>query len=126
MKFTYPIPYHGNEIIDLELWFENGKVVKHKASKGDELMSAILELDEGAKFMGELGIGTNYDIKRFTNHLLLDEKIGGTIHLAIGNGIKESGGLNNSVIHLDMVCDMKNSEILVDSELFYKDGKFMK
>jgi aminopeptidase len=126
VKFSYPVTFNGKEIIDLELWFENGKVVKHNASKGDEFIASILETDEGAKVMGELGIGTNYEIKRFTKRILLDEKIGGTIHIAIGNGFREAGGINNSIIHLDMLYDMKESQIIVDGELFYKNGKFLK
>jgi aminopeptidase len=126
VKFSYPAIVRGQEIQDLELWFENGKVVKHKASKGEELFTEILKTDDGASILGELGIGTNYNIKRFTKKILYDEKIGGTIHLAIGNGFPESGGKNESSIHIDMVCDMNESEILVDGELFYKDGKFLK
>jgi len=126
VKFTYPVIFDGKEILDLKLWFENGKVVKHQASRGNEFMTSILETDEGAKVLGELGIGTNYEINLFTKHMLLDEKIGGTIHLAIGHGFSEFGGVNNSIIHLDMLCDMKESEIIVDDELFYKNGKFIK
>jgi len=126
VKFSYPVIFNGKEIYDLELWFDKGKVVKHRASKGDEFMTSILETDEGAKYLGELGIGTNYEINQFTKHMLLDEKIGGTIHLAIGIGLSEAGGVNNSLIHLDMLCDMKQSEIIVDGELFYKNGKFTK
>lgn len=126
VQFTYPVIYQGKEIQDLKLWFEKGKVVKHQASKGDEFVDSILETDEGAKVLGEFGIGTNYEITRFSKHMLFDEKIGGTIHLAIGAGYSDSGGKNISAIHLDLLCDMKESQILVNGELFYKDGKFMK
>lgn len=126
VKFSYPAIVNGQEIQELELWFENGKVVKHKASKGEELFTEVLKTDDGASILGELGIGTNYNIKRFTKNMLYDEKIGGTIHLAIGNGFPDSGGENESSIHIDMVCNMKESEMLVDGELFYKDGEFVK
>jgi aminopeptidase len=126
VKFSNPVIIYEKEVIDLKLWFEKGKVVKHEASKGNELVSALLETDEGVKFLGEFGIGTNYEITQVTNHMLFDEKIGGTIHLALGQGFPESGGINNSIIHLDMLCDMKTSQILVDGELFYENGKFVK
>ncbi len=75
--------------------------------------------------MGELGIGTNYGITRFTKNILYDEKIGGTFHLAVGNGFPEAGGVNKSSLHWDLICDVKTgTEIWVDDELFYKDGKF--
>lgn len=125
VKFSYPAIVNGQEIQDLELWFENGKVVKHKASKGEELFTEILKTDDGASILGELGIGTNYNIKRFTKNILYDEKIGGTIHLAIGSGFPDSGGKNESSIHIDMVCDMNNGEIIGDGEIFYKNGKFV-
>ncbi|WP_297093745.1 aminopeptidase [uncultured Draconibacterium sp.] len=126
VKFSYPAIVMGKEIRDLELWFKNGKVVKCKASKGEELFSEMLKTDKGANVLGELGIGTNYSIKRFTKNMLYDEKIGGTIHLAVGNGFPDSGGKNVSSVHTDMVCNMKSSEIIVDGELFYKDGEFLK
>lgn len=126
VKFSYPAIVHGQEIQDLELWFEQGKVVKCKASKGEELFSELIKTDSGASVLGELGIGTNYNIKRFTKMILYDEKIGGTIHLAIGQGFPDSGGNNASSIHVDMVCDMSKSDIIVDGELFYKNGKFLK
>lgn len=123
VRFQYPAIYGGREVIDVELWFENGKVVKEKASKGEELLTTLLNTDEGARFLGELGIGTNYDIPRFTKNMLFDEKLGGTIHLAVGASYPETGGVNESGVHWDMLCDMKDGEITVDGELFYKDGK---
>ena len=123
VRFQYPGIYSGKEVTDIELWFENGKVVKEKASKGQELLTALLNTDEGARYLGEWGIGTNYHIQRFTKNMLFDEKIGGTLHLALGAGYPESHSKNDSGIHWDMLCDMNASEILVDGELFYKDGK---
>ncbi len=123
VRFKYPAIRGGQEIHDIELWFEKGKVVKEKAGKNQELLTAMLDTDEGARFLGELGIGTNYGIQRFSKNMLFDEKIGGTIHLAVGAGFPEGGGKNESGLHWDMLCDMHDAEILIDGELFYKDGK---
>jgi aminopeptidase len=125
VRFSYPSIYKNNEIIDIELWFEDGKVVKEKASKGETFLTEILNSDTGARILGELGIGTNYGIKRFTKNMLFDEKIGGTIHIAVGHGFPEIGGTNVSSIHWDMLCDMSEGEIIVDGELFYKNGEFV-
>jgi aminopeptidase len=123
VRFKYPAIEYGQEVTDIELWFENGKVVKETASKNQELLTAMLETDPGARYLGELGIGTNYGIQRFTKNMLFDEKIGGTIHLAVGAGYPESGSKNDSGIHWDMLCDMHEAEIRVDGDLFYKNGK---
>ncbi len=123
--FHYPTIYAGREVTDVELWFENGKVVKEKAAKGEELLTSLLNTDPGARYLGELGIGTNYEIKRFTKNMLFDEKLGGTIHLAVGGSFPEAGGKNESGIHWDMLCDMHDGEISVDGELFYKNGSFL-
>lgn len=123
VRFRYPAIYGGREVTDIELWFEDGKVVKEKASKGEELLTSLLDSDEGARFLGEWGIGTNYSIQRFTKNMLFDEKIGGTIHLAVGSSYPETGGQNHSGLHWDMLCDMTEGEISVDGELFYQNGK---
>lgn len=123
VRFKYPAVYHGQEVSDIELWFENGRVVKEKAAKNQEFLTSMLNIDEGARTLGEWGIGTNYGIQRFTKNMLFDEKIGGTIHFAVGGGFPECGGKNESGLHWDMLCDMAESEITVDGELFYKDGK---
>ncbi len=123
VRFKYPAIFDGQEIEDIELWFENGKVVKEKASKNQELLTAQLNSDQGARYLGEWGIGTNYGIKQFTKNILFDEKLGGTIHLAVGLGFPEAGGKNESGLHWDMLCGMAKAEIMVDGELFYKNGK---
>ncbi|HEX5807960.1 MAG TPA: aminopeptidase [Anaerolineales bacterium] len=123
IRFKYPAIFSGQEIHDIELWFENGKVVREKAAKNQDLLTSLLNTDPGARFLGEWGIGTNYGIQRFTKNMLFDEKIGGTIHFAVGSGYPESGSRNESGLHWDMLCDMADSEITVDGELFYKDGK---
>lgn len=123
IRFKYPAIFDGNEVEDIELWFERGRVVKEKAGKNQELLTGLLDTDPGARYLGEWGIGTNYGITRFTKNMLFDEKIGGTIHLAVGLGFPEAGGKNESGLHWDMLCDMSGAEIMVDDELFYKDGK---
>ena len=123
VRFKYPAIEYGQEVTDIELWFENGRVVKEKASKNQELLTAMLETDPGARYLGEWGIGTNYGIQRFTKNMLFDEKIGGTVHFAVGAGYPETGSKNDSGIHWDMLCDMHESEIFVDGELFYQNGK---
>lgn len=123
VRFKYPAIFDGQEIEDIELWFENGKVVQEKAGRNQELLTAQLNTDKGARFLGEWGIGTNYNIKKFTKNMLFDEKLGGTIHLALGLGFEEAGGHNTSGLHWDMLCDMVKSEIVIDGKLFYKNGK---
>jgi aminopeptidase len=123
IRFRYPAIYDSQEITDIELWFENGQVIKEKASKNQELLTALLNTDTGSRHLGEWGIGTNYGIQRFTKNMLFDEKIGGTIHFAVGAGYPESGSKNESGLHWDMLCDMAESEIVVDGDLFYKDGR---
>jgi len=123
VRFKYPAIYGGQEVTDIELWFEGGRVTKEKAAKNQELLTSLLNTDAGARTLGEWGIGTNYGIRRFTKNMLFDEKMGGTIHMAVGAGFPETGGKNESGLHWDMLCDMAESEIRVDGDLFYKDGK---
>ncbi len=123
VRFKYPAIEYGQEVTDIQLWFENGRVVKESASKNQELLTSQLDSDAGARTLGEFGIGTNYGISRFTKNMLFDEKMGGTIHLAVGAGYPESGSKNVSGIHWDMLCDMSDAEITADGELFYKNGK---
>jgi len=125
VRFSYPAIHGGREIEDVELWLEDGKIVKEKASKGQDFLTATLNTDDGARYLGEWGIGTNYGIKRFTKNILFDEKMGGTIHFAAGFGFPEAGSTNESGIHWDMLCDMADGEIVIDGDLFYKNGKFV-
>ena len=104
---------------------EKGRAVKATAEKNEKYLLAMLDVDPGARRVGEIAIGTNYGIKRFTKNILFDEKIGGTCHLAVGASIPESGGKNQSSIHWDMVCDLKKSgEIKADGKVIYSKGKF--
>ena len=125
VRFSYPAVYMNREVEDVELTFENGRVVSATAKKDEAFLNEILKTDEGANIAGEFAIGTNYNIKQFTRNILFDEKIGGTIHIAIGAGIGEAGGRNKSAIHWDMICDMTDGEILADGILFYKKGKWI-
>jgi aminopeptidase len=126
IRFTYPGIYAGREVEDITLTFRNGKVTKATAAKGQDLLKALLKI-EGANRIGEAAIGTNYGITRFTKNMLLDEKMGGTIHMALGNSYSDSGGKNKSAIHWDILKGMKkNAEIYADKDLFYKNGKFLK
>lgn len=126
VEFSYPAIYSGKEVDGVYLVFEKGKVIKARAKKNYPLLKAMLETDQGARSLGEFGIGTNYKIKKFTKNILFDEKIGGTIHLALGSCYKETGGKNESAIHWDMVLDLrKGGELWVDGNLIQKNGKFL-
>jgi len=126
VRFTYPAIREGRIVDGVELNFQDGKVVKATAKKNESYLLAQIDSDPGARYLGEWAIGTNFGIQRFTGNILFDEKIGGTIHMALGRGYPETGSRNDSAIHWDMICDMRNgSEILVDGDLMYKNGKFM-
>ena len=125
VKFSYPCIWSGVEVNGVELTFEQGKVVEAHAAKNEAFLIETLKTDAGASYLGELGIGTNYQIDRFTGNMLFDEKIGGTIHLALGGGYPESGSKNKSVIHWDLLTDMRDGgRIIIDGELFYESGQF--
>lgn len=125
IRFSFPGIFQGKEIEDIRLTFKDGEVVRAEASKGQELLEKLLEV-KGARYVGEVAVGTNYNIQRFVKNMLFDEKIGGTVHLALGTSCSGTGGKNESDIHWDMLCDMRNGgEIYADGELIYKDGKFL-
>jgi aminopeptidase len=126
VKFTYPANYGGVSVEGAELTFSNGRVSNAKADKNLDYLVKTLDTDGGSRFLGEFAIGTNFDIQQFTGNILFDEKIGGSFHMALGAGYPETGSKNKSAIHWDMICDMrKDAEILVDGELFYKNGEFV-
>ena len=126
VKFTYPAIYGGVAVEGAELTFHDGRVEKVQAEKNQDYLFRMLESDAGARFLGEFAIGTNFDINRFTGNILFDEKIGGSFHMALGAGYPETGSKNHSTIHWDMICDMRSdSEITVDGQPFYKNGKFI-
>ena len=125
VKFTYPAIRGGREVEGVELEFKDGKVVRASAEKNEDYLITQLDSDDGARYLGEFAIGTNYGIQKFTKSILFDEKIGGTFHMAVGAGYPETGSKNKSSIHWDFICDVReDSEIRVDGELLYKDGQF--
>ncbi len=126
IKFSFPCVYGGKEVDGVELYFKEGKIIKAKAEKNEDYLLALINTDEGAKRVGEFSFGTNYNIQRFIKNTLFDEKIGGTIHLALGSSLFETGGKNKSSIHWDLVYDLrKEGEIYADNELIFKNGKFL-
>ena len=125
IRFTYPSVYGGRKVDDVKLFFEQGKVVKATATSEQAFLESMLDTDEGSRMLGEFAFGMNKGITNFTKNTLFDEKIGGTIHLAVGSGYPETGNKNKSGIHWDMVCDLRESvEVYADDELIYKDGVF--
>ncbi|HOK40494.1 MAG TPA: aminopeptidase [bacterium] len=124
IKFSFPACYAGREVDGVYLEFENGKVIKAKADKNEDFLLTLLNTDVGSKYLGEFAFGTNYGIKRFIKNILFDEKIGGSIHLAIGSSYPQTGGKNKSAIHWDFIKDFRTSgEVYVDDRLFLKKGK---
>lgn len=123
--FTYPAVFGGNEVEDVRLTFRDGKVVEATAARGQRFMESLLDQDVGARYVGEAAFGLNYNIQQFTRNTLFDEKIGGTMHLALGASYAETGGKNQSGLHWDMVCDLHEGEVYADGELCYKAGRFI-
>ena len=125
IKFDYPSVRSGNEVSGIYLEFKAGKVVKATAEKNEKFLHSMLAVDENASYIGELGIGMNPKIKKFSGDLLFDEKIGGTIHLALGMASKENGGGNDSAIHWDIVKNMKKGKIILDGKVVQEKGKWL-
>lgn len=125
ITFAFPIVYFGKEIKNLTLKFKKGRVFKARVEKGQEVINKIIKMS-GAKRVGEIGIGTNYDIRQFIKEPFFLEKVGGTIHLALGHSVPNTGGKNFSSVHLDFVCDMREKgQIYADEDLIYESGKFL-
>jgi aminopeptidase len=123
ISYTYPAIYGGQAVEGIVLEFEAGRVIRASAEKNENFLVKTLDTDDGARVLGELGIGTNYGIPGFTGEILLDEKIGGTVHLALGASYPESGGVNESAVHWDMVCDLRRGgRITVDGDVLMEDG----
>src|ERR671917_1266861 len=123
--FGVPVAVAGREVSGVRLRFEGGRVVEASAEKGEEYLRSMLDADEGARYLGELGIGTNFGIPRSTKNILLDEKLGGTVHLAIGRSYEKTGGKNESSVHWDLICDLRDGgELYADGELIQREGKF--
>jgi aminopeptidase len=127
IRFGFPGVFGGREIDDVRLRFEHGRVVEAEAADGQSYLHALLDMDEGARGIGEVAFGLNYEIDRFTRNILFDEKIGGTMHLALGMGFEDLGGQNRSTLHLDLICDLRrDGEVYADGELIWRAGRFLR
>jgi aminopeptidase len=126
ISFGFPALFHGREVAGIRLRFEGGAVVEAEAERGGEYLDALLELDDGARRVGEVAFGLNYEIDRFTQNTLFDEKIGGTMHIALGSSFEDLGGRNKSSLHWDLVCDLgDDGEVYADGELVWQAGRFL-
>jgi aminopeptidase len=134
IRYSFLAIFGGREVEDIRLRFEGGRVVEASAGRNNEFLQQMLDMDEGARRLGEFAVGNNYGIQRFTRNILFDEKIGGTVHLALGASYPDTGGVNQSALHWDMICDLRSpenggsgdgGEVWVDGELFLKDGRIL-
>jgi aminopeptidase len=125
-KIYFDIPFlqQGKVIEGVRLAFEKGEVVDYSAEKEEATLKQIIEIDEGSRRLGEMAIGTNRGIKQYTLNMLFDEKIGDTIHCALGRAYKECNGSNESAVHVDMIKSMLDGEIFAGDELIYSKGKY--
>jgi aminopeptidase len=126
ISFRFPALFHGREVTDIKLRFEDGAVVAAEAARGGEYLDALLDMDDGSRRLGEVAFGLNYEIDRFTQNTLFDEKIGGTMHVALGSSFEDLGGRNDSALHWDLVCDLReDGEVYADGELVWRAGRFL-
>jgi aminopeptidase len=126
IRFGFPAVYGGREVDDARLRLEDGRVVAAEAAGGDSYLQALLGMDDGARGVGEIAFGLNYEIDRFTRNILFDEKIGGTMHLALGMGFEDLGGQNRSALHFDLICDLRrDGEVYADGEPIWRNGRFL-
>jgi aminopeptidase len=126
VRFSFPVVNMGREIADIRLRFSGGKVVEASAGKNEEALIAALDTDAGSRYLGEIAFGTNFGLTRFTKRILLDEKIGGTVHMALGNGYPDCGSTNESAIHWDLISDIRQGgRVTVDGEDFLVNGRYL-
>jgi aminopeptidase len=124
--FAFPSVFYGEEVENVRLRFEGGRVVQAEASRGEDYLRALIATDEGSGVLGEVAFGLNYEIDRFTRDILFDEKIGGTMHVALGGGFDEAGTQNTSDLHWDLICDLREEgEVYADGELVWRSGRFL-
>jgi aminopeptidase len=124
--FEFPLLWRGVELRGVRLKFRRGQVVEASAEVGGEVLEKLLSVDEGARRLGELAFGLNYDIQRHTKIVLFDEKIGGTMHMALGAAYPSTGGRNQSSIHVDIVKDLRrNGKVYADGDLVFENGRFL-
>lgn len=125
IRFSFPAVYRGREVHDVFLEFQKGKVVRAEAGKGQDFLREMIAMDRGAAYLGEAAFGTNYNIQRFTRNTLFDEKIGGTMHFALGAAYPETGSSNSSALHWDLVVDLRSGgEVFADGETIQQKGRF--
>ncbi|MCE4604824.1 MAG: aminopeptidase [Aeropyrum sp.] len=126
VEFDFPAVWRGIEVEGVRLEFRRGEVVRSSASRGEEHLKRLLEVDDGARRLGELAFGLNYDIQRYVKNILFDEKIGGTMHMALGAAYPSTGGKNVSAIHWDMVKDLRrDAQVYADGDLIFENGRFL-
>ncbi len=126
IQFDIPSTRDGRAVEGIRLVFRDGKVIEASAKQGEDYLLHMLEMDAGARFLGEFAFGNNQRVTRGTQNILFDEKMGGTVHLALGASYPETGGLNKSALHWDMICDLRSSgEVWIDDTLFFKDGTIL-
>jgi aminopeptidase len=127
IRFNFPAIFHGHAVDDIRLRFEGGRVVAAGAARGGDYLNALLDMDGESRYLGECAFGLNYEIDRFTRNILFDEKIGGTVHVALGAGFPQAGGRNRSALHWDLICDLREEgEVYADGELVWKAGGFLR
>jgi aminopeptidase len=127
IRFNLPAVFEGREVDDVRLRFERGRVVAAEAASGEDYLRTMLDMDEGARVLGECAFGLNYEIDRFTHNILFDEKMGGTMHFALGASYARSGGTNKSCLHWDMILDLREQgEVYADGELIWRRGHFVR
>jgi aminopeptidase len=126
IRFTYPAVFRGRQVDDVRLRFRRGEVVEATAARGEDFLQEMVAVDDGARRVGELAFGLNDAVRVFTRNILFDEKIGGSMHIALGSAYPECGGTNRSALHWDMICDLRSGgEVYADGELVYRDGRFL-
>ncbi|MDP9367183.1 MAG: aminopeptidase, partial [Chloroflexota bacterium] len=126
VRFSFPVVVAGREVQDVRLRFEAGKVVEASAAQNEAFLLQQLDTDPGARYLGEFAFGTNFGITEFTKNILFDEKIGGTVHMAVGAGYPQTGSRNQSAVHWDLICDLREGgQVDVDGEPFLRNGAFV-
>jgi aminopeptidase len=126
VQFDIPASYDGHAVEGVRLVFREGKVIEASARQGQDYLLKMLDLDAGSRYLGEFAFGNNYGVTHGTKQILFDEKMGGTVHMALGQSYPETGGVNQSALHWDMICDLRTKgEVYIDNTLFLKDGKIL-
>lgn len=126
IQFDIPATYDGRAVEGVRLVFHEGKVVEASARQGQDFLYQMLDLDAGSRYLGEFAFGNNPHINRPSRNILFDEKMGGTVHMALGASYPETGGVNQSALHWDMICDLRSAgEVWIDDTLFLKNGTIL-